>query len=51
MLSDNRIIRKVSGSDKQRRITIPVEFEFLPDEYIEIIKIDKDSFTVKRLDS
>ena len=48
-MNGERIIRKVIG-DKQSKINIPSEFGFKSDEYVELIKINDNSFKVVKVD-
>lgn len=49
-MNDERIIRKVTGNDKQLKINIPSEFGFTSNDYIELVKIDANSFKVVKID-
>ena len=49
-MNEERIIRKVTGYDKQIKINVPSEFGFKTDEYVELVKINENSFKVIKVD-
>ncbi len=48
-MTEERIIRKVIGN-KQLKINIPSKFGFKLNGYVELIKIDDNSFKVIKVD-